>query len=187
MDHKNGKIYRILNTIDNDCYVGSTTQRLSKRMAKHREDMCRKTTSKSKLYTKMRELGPENFYIELIEEFPCENIEQLRKREGELIRLLGTLNIHIAGRSKQQWDIDHRDERRIYLKNYYENNKDLLSEKGRQYREAHRDEVKERKKKWHEDNRESILAKHKLYYEATKEQRLEKAKQYKENNKDKIK
>ena len=135
-------IYKILNDVDDECYVGSTTQRLSKRMAKHREDMVRKPKSKSKLYAKMRELGQEHFYIELIEDYPVENIEQLRKREGEYIRQLSTLNIHIAGRSKQQWDIDHRDERRIYLKNYYENNKDLLSEKGRQYRDANRDEFK---------------------------------------------
>ena len=31
MDYNNGKIYSIRNTIDNDVYVGSTTQPLSKR------------------------------------------------------------------------------------------------------------------------------------------------------------
>ena len=30
----------------------------------------------------MNELGIDNFYIELVEELSCENIEQLRKREG---------------------------------------------------------------------------------------------------------
>ena len=38
-DFKNGKIYCIRNTIDDDIYVGSTCQPLSKRMAKHRVDM----------------------------------------------------------------------------------------------------------------------------------------------------
>ena len=36
-DYKNGKIYCIRNNIDDDLYVGSTTQPLCKRMAKHRE------------------------------------------------------------------------------------------------------------------------------------------------------
>ena len=81
MDYKNGKIYKILNTIDDDCYVGSTCQPLSKRMAKHRESMHNTVKKDRKLYAKMHELGVDNFYIELIEEFPCENIEQLRKRE----------------------------------------------------------------------------------------------------------
>ena len=90
MDYKNGKIYKILNAIDDDCYVGSTCQPLSKRMAKHRESMHNTVKKDRKLYAKMHELGVDNFYIELIEEFPCENIEQLRKREGESIRQFGS-------------------------------------------------------------------------------------------------
>ena len=34
----------------------------------------------------MRELGVENFYIELIENFPCDTVEELRAREGHYIR-----------------------------------------------------------------------------------------------------
>ena len=37
-DYKNGKIYCIRNTLDDNIYVGSTTQPLSKRMVKHRCD-----------------------------------------------------------------------------------------------------------------------------------------------------
>ena len=55
MDYKNGKIYQILNTIDDDCYVGSTTQPLSKRMAYHRKAVNSKQKGHQKLYTKMRE------------------------------------------------------------------------------------------------------------------------------------
>ena len=39
MDYKNGHIYKIFNDITNDVYVGSTTQPLSKRIAKHRGDI----------------------------------------------------------------------------------------------------------------------------------------------------
>ena len=39
MTYKNGKIYCIRNTIDDDIYVGSTTQLLCKRMAGHRNNM----------------------------------------------------------------------------------------------------------------------------------------------------
>ena len=48
----------------------------------------------------MREIGKQRFYIELYEEYPCENIEQLRKREGEIIReLKPTLNKRIEDRT----------------------------------------------------------------------------------------
>ena len=49
----------------------------------------------------MRDLGSDTFYIELLEECPVENIEQLRKKEGEYIRQLGTLNMSIAGSTKR--------------------------------------------------------------------------------------
>ena len=59
-DYKNGKIYCIRNTIDDDIYVGSTTQPLSERMVKHR---CSANTCphKQKITTHMYELGVEDF------------------------------------------------------------------------------------------------------------------------------
>ena len=91
MDYKNGTIYKIINSITDDVYVGSTTQPLSKRIALHRNNI--KGYKKDRaLYSKMNELGVDNFYIELIEECPCDNKEQLRAKEGHFIRQLGTLN-----------------------------------------------------------------------------------------------
>ena len=75
--YENGKIYCIRNCIDNDVYAGHTTQALSKRMDKHRSD-CRTSKSQSRIiYLKMRELGIENFYIELLEKYPCDDIEDV--------------------------------------------------------------------------------------------------------------
>ena len=34
------------------------------------------------IHQMMNELGTGSFYIELIEEYPCANVEQLRAREG---------------------------------------------------------------------------------------------------------
>jgi group I intron endonuclease len=84
-DYKNGRIYKLLNRIDDECYVGSTCQPLSKRMVYHRWDATRPKRQHYPLYTKMKEYGIENFYIELIEAYPCENNEELRKREGILL------------------------------------------------------------------------------------------------------
>jgi hypothetical protein len=36
----------------------------------------------------------DNWYIELYEVCPCENREQLCKREGEIIRLIGNYILH---------------------------------------------------------------------------------------------
>ena len=45
----------------------------------------------------MREIGIDSFYIELFENFKCSCIEQLLKREGEVIREIGKLNKVIPG------------------------------------------------------------------------------------------
>ena len=91
-DYTNDRIYNILNYIDDACYVGSTCLSLSKRMGKHREDANNPQKQHRLLYIKMKEYGIENFYIELIEPYPCKNNEELRKREGHYIREFGALN-----------------------------------------------------------------------------------------------
>ena len=95
--------------VDDDVYIGSTVQPLCKIMVNHRcdakrEGMCRK------LYNKMSEYGFDNFYIELVEEWPCENIEQLHQREGYYIRLIGTLTGKISGRSRKEYDLENAEE-----------------------------------------------------------------------------
>jgi group I intron endonuclease len=118
MDYSKGKIYRILNNVDDDCYIGSTTQPLSKRMAVHRKDMNAASNRDRLLYIKMRLHGAENFYIELVEEYPCENVEQLRKREGHYIREMGTLNKLVSGRSTDEWRRDSFEHRKAWQKQY---------------------------------------------------------------------
>ncbi len=68
----------------------------------------------------MREIGIDNFYIELYEDYPCERREQLNRKEEEFIRQLGTLNTVIAGRTHKE---------------YYEINKDNIKEKRYEYLE----------------------------------------------------
>ena len=60
----------------------------------------------------MREHGANNFYIELLEDYPCQNREQLRAKEGEYIRKLSTRNKRIERRTIQEWRKDNEE----YLK-----------------------------------------------------------------------
>ena len=81
-DYNNSKIYTIRCKTDNNLiYVGSTTQPLSKRMVEHSSKHNKENSENytKPLYIKMRELGIENFYIELYEDYPCERKEHLEK------------------------------------------------------------------------------------------------------------
>ena len=106
-DYNNGKIYCIRNHVNDKIYVGSTCQSLSKRMAYHRDDCMKSNRYNTLIYKMMRDLGRDNFYIELIEEYPCEDSNQLTRREGELMRdLKASLNQVIAGRTRGEYKID---------------------------------------------------------------------------------
>ena len=121
-DFSKGKIYTIRHLHSDDIYVGSTIQHyLSSRMALHVQN-CHKE-NKGLLYQRMRETHIKEWYIELYEDFPCENINQLLKREGEIIRLIGTLNHNIAGRTMKEYYTDNKNFIMDRMKTYYKNNR----------------------------------------------------------------
>ena len=85
-----GKVYVIRNTENAKCYVGSTVRTLAQRMVQHRS-VALKSNLNLPLYVAMREIGISKFYVELLEDAPCERREQLLKAEGIKIRELNTL------------------------------------------------------------------------------------------------
>ena len=100
---QNGKIYKVVNNLNSEIYVGSTTMDLDKRMIKHKCD-AKQRPHLSKFYTYMNDTGIDNFEIELIEDYPCETQEELRKREGKVIKAMATLNQRIAGRTPAEYN-----------------------------------------------------------------------------------
>jgi hypothetical protein len=57
-DYQNGNIYKIFNTIDDDVYIGSTTEQLNIRLNKHKY---KSKIENSNLNKKMVEFGVDNF------------------------------------------------------------------------------------------------------------------------------
>ena len=161
-DYNNGRIYTVRCRTDNSLInVGSTTMPLSKRFQLH------KTNKSCALYKLIQEECNgdwSDWYIELYEEYPCDNKEQLNRREGEIQRELGTINKNKAGRTKKE---------------YYYDNKDILLEYQNQYRSNNKDTIIEKTKKYNKENKDYF----KQYYIKNREQRLEYQKQYYIKNK----
>ena len=68
--YHNGKIYKIVDVGYNKCYVGSTTEKLSMRMVRHRSDYKRYKNGKINKITSFDlfdTYGIENCKIELVE------------------------------------------------------------------------------------------------------------------------
>lgn len=118
-NYKNAKIYCIRSYQTDDVYIGSTTRKLCQRMAEHRRDF-----KDEKRYTSSSELLKyDDCYAELIKECPCENIQQLRKIEGEYIRKTDCVNKRVAGRKQNQWKKDNKKGWNEYRREYYQLNK----------------------------------------------------------------
>ena len=113
--YNNSKIYLIKCRLDNNLiYVGSTVKHLYERWNQHLHKAHKKTHSnKNLLYNKMNEIGIKHFYIELYEQLNLNNNQELLKKEGEIIKELGTLNYISSGLINEN---DYND-----LKNKVEN------------------------------------------------------------------
>ena len=93
--YKNAKIYKITDIGYNKCYIGSTCEALSQRMARHRihykSDLNGTTKRPTRSIQLFNEYGVENCKIELIENYPCISKAELLRREGEHIEKIMTV------------------------------------------------------------------------------------------------
>ena len=137
--YKNGKIYTIKHPEDDKVYVGSTIRTLNHRFNGHK-----------KCYTcslyKYVNGNFDGWYIELYEDYKCKNKYELRKREGEVTKQIGTINKQIAGRTKKEWWEANRDELLEEMKEYYEANREKKLIYQKEYRQFNKDTIKEKQK-----------------------------------------
>jgi len=139
-DYSKGKIYTIRCLNDPNIYVGSTIQSLAVRMGGHRKDY-----AKNKVLGINKEIvkNINDWKIELHELFPCNTNQELHRREGEVIRQLGTLNKYIAGRTTKEYYIDNAEKIKDQTKEYRTENVDKIKEYQKEYRTENADKRKE--------------------------------------------
>ena len=88
--YESGKIYKIVDVGYNKCYIGSTCEELSQRMARHRAIYKQYAKGKRASYVSsfdlFDEFGLDNCKIELLEAVAVNNREELRQQEGKHIQ-----------------------------------------------------------------------------------------------------
>ncbi len=124
VNYQNGKLYKIVNGVNDEIYVGSTCRSLSMRMANHRASAKIHT---SKLYQSMTVIGVKHFKIVLLCEFPCDNNDQLRAKEHEYIQLLKPVLNQLGA-------YQTAEEKKKYLAKYQKNNPDVHLKSHAKYR-----------------------------------------------------
>lgn len=144
-DYQKGKIYKVycLTGGNEDVYYGSTVQTLAQRMTKHRADFTKKVSNYTSRFV-FEKFGVENCIIELVENYPCNTVEELRAREGYYQRNNPCVNKAIAGRSRKEWNKENPNSNKKACEKYRITHNIECKERQKTYRETH---IKERKQK----------------------------------------
>jgi len=145
-NYQDGKIYKIVCNITDECYIGSTCEpTVARRLAGHVNSYKRWKAGNCTKTTSFDIIDRGDYQIFLIETYPCNSRDELTAREGQIIRKykseLECVNIYIAGRTNKEYRLD---------------NKVAIQEKDKQYRLDHKEKAKEYMKEYIEDNKEKI-------------------------------
>jgi hypothetical protein len=187
VNYENGKVYKIVNNVDNKCYVGSTTkQYLSQRLDKHRSGYKRwknGKTHKTSSFVLFDKYGLENCDIILLESVKAKTKDELHARERYYIEQLDCVNIVVPKRTQKEYREQNKEQISLQRKQYYEENKQQIKE----YRKTYHKNNKEKLKEYTEKNKQQITERMRRYRQDNKEQLSKYNKEYMRKNNDKIK
>lgn len=206
--YNESEIYKITCNITNKYYIGSTINGRNKRLKQHINNYKMYLNKKYNYCSSYEIIKNNNFKIELIELYNCNNKKELRKREGEIIKKdffdEYNVNLQIEQRTTKQYYKDNKIKLNNHSKEYYIIHNEKLKNYHTNYNNKNREKINERQKKYYYDNREKINKqnikeyqikyrdKHKEkikerrnnHYEKNKEKTLKQCQIYNLNNKD---
>jgi hypothetical protein len=104
-------------------------------------------------------LDHEDWRMDVVDKIECETKDEARTLEGEWILKYDCVNMHVAGRTPQEYYETHKEQIKETKKQYYKNNEEKIKEKTKQYRHDHKEQHKEYMKQHYEQNKERIKEK----------------------------
>ena len=197
-----GYIYKIYDNTNGNVYYGSTKEKVSSRIAKHRYDHKKYLEGKNHYVRSFDILKNNDYSYSVIEEIDYENKWELHNKERFYIENNDCINKYIPNRTQKEWREDNKEiiaeknkewrednkeKLKEYMKEWKENNKEIIAEKKKIYRENNKEILFEKRKIYCENNKEIIAEKKKIYCENNKEIINERTKIYREQNKEKVK
>jgi hypothetical protein len=153
--YNNASIYTIRNRADESLiYVGSTIGPIHKRLSVHKSH-CKLGKSGS-LYSHIINNDWTDWYIELYEKVNCNSREELCRREGQVIREIGTINKCIAGSTHREsvarWYDANREKVKEDHKIWYDANREKVKDNNARWRAEKPDYMKEKCARWRAEN-----------------------------------
>ena len=163
--YQRAKIYKIVDNTNDNVYIGSTCEpTLARRLAKHRGNYNFYMNGKGFYVTSFKILENDNYDIILIENYPCNNKDELHARERYHIESNNCVNKNIPNRKIKEYNENNKEQIRANCKIYYENNTDKLLEKQKIHYENNKDQILEKRKVYYDTNKEKIKARQSAQY-----------------------
>ena len=128
-NYKNSKIYKIVDKTNNNIYIGSTTLKISNRLAEHRrlyKFYLNNNENKKYKCTSFEIIKNNNYEIILIEELELNNNIELKYKERYYIENNNCVN-------KKKKVIRSKEDIKQYEKNWIENNKEKFKQHQKKY------------------------------------------------------
>jgi hypothetical protein len=162
-DYKKGKVYRLVCNNTGNQYIGSTTQSLSQRLGGHKTDYKRFIDGKmTRQISSFSILCENNFEMILIEEYSCENKNQLERRERYFIETMECVNKVKPSRT--------REEKKEYKQKYQQEHKEEVQKYREKYQQEHKEEVQKYHQKYYQENKEELQKNQQKYRQEHKEE-----------------
>ena len=147
--YNNSKVYKLINTVDDTFYIGSTCTSLSKRLNQHKARSQLEKYKTTRVYRHLNEIGLPNIKLISISEFYLDNKDQLLREENNYIEMYkndpNCLNTLSAIRSLHAKKNENR--------RYYENNIDSILFNQKLYRNNNKEKIAQQKKQYHQENK----------------------------------
>lgn len=131
VNYQLGKIYKIVDLDSNKCYVGSTCEpTLARRLAKHVGDYKQYLKGKGKYISSYIVLAQDDYDIVLLENYPCNNKDELHSRERHYSQLIPCVN-----KNKNQGlinEMGQKEYKKQHSQKYYAINKEAIKQHNEQ-------------------------------------------------------
>ena len=133
-------IYRIINTITGDSYIGSSKD-IKERWRSHKAPSKWKNSTNNPMYLDMQKYGVDKFELQILSEIESEKLKEIEQQFIEALK--PTYN----NRNAKGWDTDRYKERhKEYDIEYRKTHRDELNKYQKEYRKS--DKFKEYQKKY---------------------------------------
>jgi len=165
-NYKIGRVYKIINRLTTDIYIGSTFSTLNERWREHKNKfnywLNNKTKNKCSIFDNFKKYGIHNHKIILIKEYLCykediKDYKHLRSKEQLWINKMNCINKYSSFNPLQ---------------------KERIKQTAKKWRDVNINRIKDKAKEWYEKNKDYD----KKYYQKNKNKKKQQNKEWRELN-----